>query len=246
VSGGAPTGAGAHGIAAARTGSRWGVFGGSFDPPHLGHQRAAFEAMEALDLTGVLWVPTPQNPLKPAAAAGAADRRDLVAAAIDDEPRFELSTLELDGPAPAYTADTLACLRAAHPERDWTLILGADAWAGFARWQRPPAVLAQADVAVVVRPDASRPAPEIVLQDLDANGSFCYDQDQDDDAWTIRFLLDAEPRTVRVRFLNSTALAISSTALRDLIAAGRRPKYLLSDRVYKLIEDRELYGFRRR
>lgn len=226
--------------------SRWGLFGGSFDPPHLGHLRAAFEAMELLLLEGVLWVPTPQNPLKRGPSAAASDRRDMVAAAIAGEPRFALSTVELDKPGPAYTADTLATLAATYPERSWTLILGADAWAGFARWSSPLRILAAADVAVAVRPGSPRPDPQSVLQGLDTNGPFCYDQDQDDDAWTIRFSDAGEPKTARVRFLNSTALPLSSTALRELLAAGRRSNYLVSEPVRHIIEDRGLYGSRRR
>jgi len=91
---------------------RLGVFGGTFDPIHLGHLASAEEAAYRLCLPRVLFVPAQRQPLKGAAPrASAADRLAMLRLAVADNPCFDVSPAELDRPAPSYTVDTLRALR---------------------------------------------------------------------------------------------------------------------------------------
>ncbi len=129
-----------------------GVFGGSFDPPHVGHAAVAAGVAAAAGLDRVLWVPAANPPHKPNRTLAAPEARArMVRAAIRDDPRFELCTLELERGSTSFTADTLRALRAAHPDWRLSLILGADQMAGFATWREPCAVAALAQLVVAPR-----------------------------------------------------------------------------------------------
>lgn len=133
-------------------GRRVGVFGGTFDPPHLGHSRVAAEVMEALELDRLLWVPAGTPPHKQGRPVTAAEvRRRMVAAAIADHPGFELCDLELARGGISYTVDTLRELRSAHPGWSLFLILGADLLADFASWKDPDAIRRMAQLVAISR-----------------------------------------------------------------------------------------------
>lgn len=131
---------------------RIGVFGGTFDPPHVGHVLVAGDACELLALDRVIWVPVAQQPLKDAPPlAPAADRRRMVELAIGDDPRFSLDTMEMDRGGLSFTVDTLESLAERHPGAKLALLVGADAWASFDRWRDPQRILTLAEVAVIAR-----------------------------------------------------------------------------------------------
>lgn len=131
---------------------RVGVFGGTFDPPHLGHSIVAAEVMEALELDRLLWVPAAVPPHKQGRPiTPAVLRRRMVAAAIADHPGFELCDLELERDGVSYTVDTLRQLRSAHPTWSLFLILGADLLAGFASWKDPGAIRRMAQLVAFAR-----------------------------------------------------------------------------------------------
>ena len=134
---------------------RLGVFGGTFDPVHLGHLRAAEVAREALGLDRVLFVPSGQPPHRAAPAATALDRFAMLALATAAHPAFVLSDLELLGGGPAYTFETLDALRTRMPGPELFLIVGADAFAEMATWRAPERVFELCTVAVVDRPGAA-------------------------------------------------------------------------------------------
>lgn len=131
---------------------RLGVFGGTFDPPHLGHLAAARAASRVAALDRVVFVPAGrpwQKDGRPVSAAE--DRYRMTELAIrDDEPAFAVSRIEVDRAGPSYTVDTLESL--AREERELFLILGADAAAGIATWRRPDRICELAVLAVVNRP----------------------------------------------------------------------------------------------
>ncbi|MBL8481248.1 MAG: nicotinate (nicotinamide) nucleotide adenylyltransferase, partial [Rhodocyclaceae bacterium] len=130
-----------------------GVFGGTFDPVHVGHLRLAEEAAETLQLERVAWIPAGRPPHRGAPATAAAHRLAMVQRAIADNPRFVLDDAEVRADAPSYSVLTLARLRAAHgPERPLVLLLGADAWAGLAGWHRWQEIFELAHIAVASRP----------------------------------------------------------------------------------------------
>lgn len=144
--------------------SRWrriGVFGGTFDPPHVGHLVAAVNVRHALDLDVVLLVVAndPWQKSGARAVTPAADRLALVEAAVGDVEGLEASDVEVRRGGTSYTADTLADLADAHPGAELVLILGSDAAEGLPTWERAEEVRAGAAIAVVTRPGADAGAP---------------------------------------------------------------------------------------
>ncbi|MFN8019075.1 MAG: nicotinate-nucleotide adenylyltransferase [Acidimicrobiales bacterium] len=116
---------------------RIGIFGGTFDPPHIGHLVAAIDARDALDLDVVLLVVANVPWQKVGARAiSPADARLAMVRAVDDAPGLEVSDLEVRRGGDSYTADTLAELRAAEPDAELFVILGEDAAAGITTWER--------------------------------------------------------------------------------------------------------------
>lgn len=140
-------------------GRRIGVFGGTFDPPHIGHLVAAVDAQQALDLDVVLLVVAnvPWQKVETRAISSAEDRLALVRAAAEDTPFLQVSDVEIRRGGDSFTADTLADLHRAEPDAELFVILGADAAAGFTTWERFEEVADQATLVVVDRPGT--PAP---------------------------------------------------------------------------------------
>ena len=143
-----------------KTTRRIGVFGGTFDPPHIGHLVAAVDARQALQLDVVLLVVAnvPWQKVGDRAVSGADDRLAMVRAAVADRPGLEVSDLEIRRGGPSYTADTVAHLHAAEPGAALYVILGRDAAAGFTTWERHREVADGAHLVVV-----DRPGPPVIL-----------------------------------------------------------------------------------
>ena len=142
-------------------GRRVGVFGGTFDPPHVGHLVVAVNVRHALALDVLLlvvarepWQKTAQRQV-----TAAEDRFALVEAAVGDVPGIEACRLELDRGGPSYTADTLEALHAAEPDAELFMILGSDAAAGLPTWERVDDVRPLATVVEVDRPGAVTAPP---------------------------------------------------------------------------------------
>ena len=137
--------------------ARIGVFGGTFDPVHVGHLAIALAALESVPLDRVLFVPARRSPLKDRdPVASVADRVAMLQAAIAGEPRFALSRVELERDGVSYTVDTLEALK---PQGELFLILGSDALADLARWRTPDRIRELATILVAARPGAPEPDP---------------------------------------------------------------------------------------
>jgi len=136
------------------------VFGGTFDPPHVGHLVAAVNVRHALDLDVVLLV-VASDPWQKAHRdlTPAGDRLAMVEAAVIDVAGLEASDIELRRPGRSYTADTLAELHALHPVAELVVVLGSDAAAGLPTWERAEEVRDLAAVVVVTRPGAEDGRP---------------------------------------------------------------------------------------
>ena len=135
---------------------RLGVYGGSFDPPHLGHLLPVIDAAEQLELDGVRFVPASTQPLKVGrASASPADRLAMTERLVQGIPGFSVDPAEIDRPGLSYTVDTLAGLAAANPGAELFLLLGADAYALFDKWREPERIRALATVVVMVRGDST-------------------------------------------------------------------------------------------
>jgi nicotinate-nucleotide adenylyltransferase len=195
--------------------TRLGLLGGTFDPPHYGHLIAAQEALWQLDLARVLFLPARQNPLKQGEPATDAETRcAMVRCAIQDEPRFELSRLDVDRPGPSFTVDLLRAMDA--PERELFFLVGADILPELPRWHAPHEILKLATLVVVNRPGAPAPDP--------------------------RLLEDRLPgASARVTVLNIPGVEISSSDLRARVSTGRPIRYLTPARVEQFIADQRLY-----
>jgi nicotinate-nucleotide adenylyltransferase len=197
---------------------RIGIFGGTFNPPHLGHLVCAQEAHLQLQLTSVVLIPARVPPHKPVTdEPGIAHRLEMCRLAIaGDEQRFEVSDIEARRQGPSFTVDTLEELHAHQPESELFLIVGGDVAAGFAGWREPERVLTLATLAIAERPGTSRAAVERALGQLDGGE--------------------------RARFVDMPAIEISSTMLRDRARQGGPTRYLVPDAVRSYIDRHRLYG----
>jgi nicotinate-nucleotide adenylyltransferase len=165
MAGRAATGRGPGGEEEALT-ERVGVFGGTFDPVHVGHLAIALAALESVPLDRVLFIPVRRSPLKDRGPhASVADRVAMLEAAIATEPRFVLSRAELDRDGVSYTVDTLEALRG---QGELFLILGSDALADLARWRAPDRIKELATILVATRPGAPEPDPAHGARPFDA------------------------------------------------------------------------------
>jgi nicotinate-nucleotide adenylyltransferase len=138
---------------------RLGIYGGSFDPPHLGHLLPVIDAAEQLGLDGVRFVPAATQPLKVGrASASPADRLAMTERLVRGIPGFTVDPAEIGRPGLSYTVDTLAAVAAELPGAELFLLLGADAYALFDQWRDPERVRGLATIVVMVRGDgATRP-----------------------------------------------------------------------------------------
>lgn len=135
------------------------MFGGTFDPPHVGHLAAASEAAEVLGLDRVLWVPAAVHPFKGGAVAASPDARlEMVRAAIAGDERFEACDLELRRSGPSYTVTTLRELQARHPGAELFFLTGADNLRDLPKWKEPDEVVRLARLVVVSRRGEGVPA----------------------------------------------------------------------------------------
>jgi nicotinate-nucleotide adenylyltransferase len=145
--------------------SRIGILGGTFDPIHLGHLAAAQAAMECAHLDRVVFIPSAQPPHRGPARATATDRLAMSRLAIDGDPRYEVSDVEIKRGGPSYTVDTLEELHRSFPNDQLFLILGWDAARLFRTWHEPDRVGSLASIVIVDR-GQSQPA----LSELQAIG----------------------------------------------------------------------------
>jgi len=194
--------------------ARVGIVGGTFDPVHYGHLLIAEEARLRYALTAVLFIPAGEPPHKPLGQANAEQRMMMVELAIEDNPHFFASRLEIDRPGLSYTIDTLRALRACYPQPELYLIIGADAALEFHTWRDPFAIL---DLARVIA--ASRPGYQLErLQNL-----------------------RNDPRLAQIATMPVPGLDVSSTDLRARVRDGRGLRYLTPDRVAGYIAHEGLY-----
>ncbi|HET9314543.1 MAG TPA: nicotinate-nucleotide adenylyltransferase [Vicinamibacteria bacterium] len=134
-----------------------GIFGGTFDPIHLGHLRAAETAREAVGLDQVAFVPAARSPYKGEPVSPALDRYAMVALATAGHDAFVAADLELQREAPSYTVDTVRALRQARPQDTLFLIVGGDSVAELSGWRDSARIFAECTVLAVARPGGPPP-----------------------------------------------------------------------------------------
>jgi nicotinate-nucleotide adenylyltransferase len=200
------------------------IFGGTFDPIHIGHLRAAWEASEALGAE-VRIVPAKIPPHRPQPVASAAERAAMLRAALTGQDRLQLDLRELEREGPSYTFDTLASLRAEiGGERPLVLLIGADAFAGLSEWHRWRELFGLAHICVLTRPAQIPAMPEALAAEVAARK-------------TESLAALCETPTGKVLDMVVSALGISATRIRALLAENREPRWLVPQ---ALIDDAAL------
>ena len=195
---------------------RTGVFGGTFDPIHVGHLHIADAVADVMDLQRVLFVPV-GDPAHRRTHAAAHHRRAMTDLAIADNERFSLDVTGLEQPAPAYTADTIALLHTAHPHDTFFFIAGVDALTR-SRWRRLDEVARAVErFYVVMRPGTEARELEPLLATL------------------------SEAERARFEIVDVTPMDVSSTEIRKLVSERRSIRYLVPDAVARYIADEGLY-----
>jgi nicotinate-nucleotide adenylyltransferase len=190
---------------------RIGLFGGTFDPVHLGHLRAAESAREALALDLVAFLPSAMPPHR-ATSSPAEDRLAMTRLATAPNPAFDCWDAELRRQGPSYTVDTVADLVRERPGDSFMLLVGADTWPEMIGWRSPERLFSLVEVAVAERPGA--PAQELVPPFAAARG---------------------------VRRVGGPSLALSATTVRERVRQGLSVRYLVPDAVVDYIAGRGLY-----
>jgi nicotinate-nucleotide adenylyltransferase len=191
---------------------RIGIWGGAFDPVHIGHLILAQEAVDACELDHLIWIPTGDPAHKAGPRASAVDRSEMVSLAIQGHPKFSLSTAELDRPGKSYTSATLETVKASYNEPvQLVLLIGADNALDFQNWYQPERVLDAAEVVVLGRSGSPTEKVEATYRD-------------------------------RMHFLKSPLFEVSSTSIRKRLRCGSSIRYLVPDIVRNYIERRSLYS----
>jgi len=189
-----------------------GIWGGSFDPVHVGHLILAQEAVAACRLDRLIWVPSGDPPHKVGPVASCDDRVCMVERAVDGQASFSVSRIEVDRCGKSYTVQTLEDIRRAEcTEGDQLyLLIGADNAVDFVNWQDPDRVMDLAEIVVLNRPGSTRESiPDFLSQ--------------------------------RMLFLDTPLFDVSSTAIRKRLREGMSIQYWVPDSVRGLIETRRLY-----
>ncbi|HEX8856500.1 MAG TPA: nicotinate-nucleotide adenylyltransferase [Thermoleophilaceae bacterium] len=196
---------------------RVGIFGGAFNPPHIGHLVCAQEAHAHLALDTLVWVPMGQPPHREIEDdPGREARYTMCEYATSADERFSLSRFEIDREGPSYTVDTLRAVAESTPGAELFVILGADQAAALPTWHEPEEVLSLATVAAVARAERTR---EMVV---DAVSSLAGGD--------------------RVVFFDMPRIDVSSTLVRSRARAGQPIRYLVPDKVANYIGAQSLYG----
>ncbi len=196
---------------------RLGVFGGTFDPPHVGHLILAAEADHTLALDQVLWVITPDPPHKKGQKITPLQHRlEMLESAIAADPHFSLSRIEMERPGPHYVVDTMRLLRERYPTAELIYLMGGDSLFDLPTWNRPRLFLSLCNaLGVMRRPDDALdlPALEKILPGVSA----------------------------KVRFIEAPLLQIASHEIRQRVQERRAFRYYLPDAVYQIVQERQLY-----
>jgi nicotinate-nucleotide adenylyltransferase len=194
-----------------------GIFGGTFDPPHLGHLILAVEALSQLKLTRVLWVLTPQPPHKLSRQITALHHRiGMLKGAIGSMPGFELSTVDMDRSGPYYSVGTINLLQARYPTARLELLIGGDLLRGLPTWIRSDELVNAVYAIGVMR----RPGDDIDLVTLEK---------------------DLPGLSSKLKFFESPQLEISSSSIRQRIARAGHYQFYLPMSVYDYIQQNHLY-----
>jgi nicotinate-nucleotide adenylyltransferase len=197
---------------------RIGIFGGTFDPVHLGHLILAEQCRAQAGLDEVWFVPSHSPPHKDKNVTRFEQRCDMIELAIAGHPSFRVDRIEKDLDPPSYTARTLERLHARHPGTDFFLLVGSDCLPDLPGWYEPHAIVARAGLVVA-------PRPGVMLWTADR----------------LAAALGVPASEVRFQFVACPPIDISSRELRRSVADGMSVRYMVPRAVEEYIRERKLY-----
>ncbi|MFO0799332.1 MAG: nicotinate (nicotinamide) nucleotide adenylyltransferase [Gemmataceae bacterium] len=199
---------------------RIGIFGGTFDPVHMGHLILAEQCRDQAGLDEVWFLPSYHPPHKAAAAVTRFEQRcDMLELAVAGHPAFRIERIEKELPPPSYTAETLAELHRRHPGAEFALLMGSDGLPDLPGWYEPQRVIELVSLVVV-------PRPGVML-------------------WTADRLakaLGVAADAVRLRYVACPMIEIASRELRRAVTDGMSVRYLVPRAVEEYLRDRKLYS----
>jgi nicotinate-nucleotide adenylyltransferase len=197
--------------------ARIGIFGGTFDPPHVGHLILASEAHARLQLDRLLWVLTPDPPHKQdQVITGLAHRLAMVRLAISGEPDFELSTVEMDRPGPHFALDTVKAVADLNPGAELVYLMGGDSLHDLPTWHQPSELVAALYAIGVMH----RPGDAVDLHALEG-------------------VIPGISR--RIHFVDAPMMEISSSEIRRRVSTDQPFRYFLPPPVFQYIRENNLY-----
>ena len=210
-----------------------GILGGTFNPVHYGHLRAAEEVCELLELDKILFIPSGKPPFKKSELADARHRFKMTGLAVKGSPHFGISDIELKRRGVSYSVDTLGRLTAKYKNAEFFLILGIDAFLDLPSWKHPEKLLSLANLVIISRPGFSfvnlltlpylKTVPKKTMEKLDkADAPDFY-------------------KSKNIFLCKITGFDVSASSIRRLITAGKSIKYLLPDSVESYIISNKLY-----
>lgn len=209
-----------------------GILGGTFNPIHNAHLRVAETVLDRLVLDRIIFIPAATPPHKELAGEISFEhRKNMVELAIADNPHFTLSDIEQQRGGRSYTVDTLRELRLSSPGDEHFFIIGSDSFLEISSWFSIAEIFTLANLVVVERPAAA-------ISDLTAplpvalRSEFCYIPNE---------MRLTHRSGFSVFYLPDTPLAISSSAVRQLLREGRSIRYLVPDRVAHYIQEKRIY-----
>ncbi len=194
-----------------------GIFGGTFDPPHLGHLILAAEAQEQLGLDHVLWVLTPFPPHKKNVKISTLrDRMTMVLLAISGNQHFNLSRVDIDRPPPQYARDTVNLLRQNSPKDTFFYLMGADSLGDLLSWHEP-------------------------LQFVEACDGLGIMKRYGEMIDTAKLNAELPGLDAKLHFLDTPAIEIAGSNIRERVKGGKQFRYLVPEKIYHYILNHKLY-----
>lgn len=218
--------------------NRKGIIGGSFNPVHLGHLRAAEVIREHFSLDKVLFIPAAINPQKSdEEMADPRTRYEMLRIATEDNPFFDVSDIELKREGPSYTIDTLSALRTSCPENNNYFIMGSELFSQITTWKRYDELFNYSNFIVVKRPGTD-PLEVQKYIPLEMKDDFRYVKEHSNFNYEVIF----EHKTShKVHFITIQGYELSSTMIRNLLIRGSSIKYLVPDKLEQYIKSNNIY-----
>ena len=194
-----------------------GIFGGTFDPPHVGHQILAADAQEQLSLDHILWILTPYPPHKTQQKISPIqDRLTMVLLAIAGNPKFSFSRIDVDRPPPHYAVDTMQLLRKSYPRDALIYLMGLDSLNELLTWHEPVKFVYSCDGLAIMKRAGERIDTTSVESGIPG-------------------------LTEKIHYLETPVISISGSDIRKRAREGREFRYLVPDSIYHFILNHKLY-----